>query len=234
MTRFSFHKPELNLLDITIEDVLNLFHEEDQTNNNPIVCEIEKIYHLLPEICDVRGGYTIFEDVEVFVNEGEIHIGDKKIISGRRICSYMEDADSIAVFVCSAGERFMELSQQYNRENDYLKAYIIDSFGSLVVEKMADYIQMQLQVEVGRRGLEISNRYSPGYCNWQLWDQKLLFELLSDNPCRISLTDSMLMMPVKSISGIIGIGRDVKKHKYGCSVCKDKNCVYRNVRIKQL
>lgn len=234
MTGFSFHKPELNLLDIRVGDVLNLFQEEDQTNNNPIVCEVEEIYCLLPEICDVRGGYTIFENVEVFANEGEINFGEKKITSGRRICSYMKGADNIAVFICSAGERFMELSQQYNRENDYLKAYIIDSFGSLVVEKMADYIQMQLQVEVGRRGLEISNRYSPGYCNWQLWDQKLLFELLSDNPCRISLTDSMLMMPVKSISGIIGIGRDVKKHKYGCSVCKDKNCVYRNVRIKQL
>jgi len=115
MTGFHFHKPELNLLDIGIEDVLNLFHEEDQTNNNPIFCEAEEIYCLLPEICDIRGGYTIFENVEVSVNEGEIHFRDKKITPGRKICSYMKDADNIAVFICSAGERFMELSRQYNR-----------------------------------------------------------------------------------------------------------------------
>lgn len=123
----------------------------------------------------------------------------------------MKDAESIALLICTAGERFMELSRQYNLEYDYLIAYIIDSFGSLVVEKMADYLQMQLQLEVGRRGLKITNRYSPGYCNWQLTDQKQLFELLSDNPCHILLTESMLMTPIKSISGIIGFAMLFRK-----------------------
>jgi len=36
------------------------------------------------------------------------------------------------------------------------------------------------------------------------------------------------MKPVKSVSGIIGIGRDVKYAPYQCHACEDKNCIYRN------
>jgi hypothetical protein len=113
--------------------------------------------------------------------------------------------------------RFFEL------EPDHL-----DTFGSLVAEKTADYLQTQLQMETTGSGLKITNRYSPGYCNWPVAGQQQLFELLpAGNPCRFSLTESMLMMPVKSVSGIVGIGKNVKRHEYACNVCSDKNCVYR-------
>ena len=139
----------------------------------------------------------------------------------------------MAVFVCTAGEGFSTCSDKYNKEGDYLKGFIVDAFGSLVAERAMDYIQKELEKEAGKCGMLITNRYSPGYCNWQVQDQKQLFSLLPGNPCNISLSESCLMLPIKSVSGIIGIGEKVRKREYSCDICNNITCVYRKVKDKK-
>ncbi|MCK7538940.1 MAG: hypothetical protein MZV63_52410 [Marinilabiliales bacterium] len=47
----------------------------------------------------------------------------------------------------------------------------------------------------------ITNRFSPGYCGWDVAEQHKLFSFFKDNFCGITLTESALMNPVKSVSG---------------------------------
>jgi cobalamin-dependent methionine synthase I len=110
-----------------------------------------------------------------------------------------------------------------------MEAYILDAIGSLTVEKAMDKIQENLIVEMSAGSMKISNRYSPGYCNWHLSGQKSLFGLIDENPTGIQINDSCLMTPRKSISGIIGIGKDLKHHEYGCAVCNNATCIYRRI-----
>jgi hypothetical protein len=79
-------------------------------------------------------------------------------------------------------------------------------------------------------GKKITNRYSPGYCGWDVTEQHKLFQLIPENYCGIKLTPSALMDPVKSISGIIGIGENVKNNPYTCRLCNQNDCVYRGIR----
>ena len=81
-------------------------------------------------------------------------------------------------------------------------------------------------------GLKITNRYSPGYCGWDVSEQKKLFKILPEKFCGIELTDSCLMHPIKSVSGIIGIGKSVKFNEYTCNLCDEADCLYRNLRHK--
>jgi hypothetical protein len=53
---------------------------------------------------------------------------------------------------------------------------------------------------------------------------------MPDNFCGIRLTPSALMDPVKSVSGFIGIGNDVRFNPYTCNLCDMKDCIYRKVR----
>jgi len=141
----------------------------------------------------------------------------------------MKEAEKLALFVCTAGEGFTTRSHEYNKEGNYLKGFIVDTMGSWVVERAMDLIQEKLENVL--RGLEmhITNRYSPGYCNWPVSDQQSLFSLLPELPCNIRLTGSSLMVPIKSVSGIIGIGKKVKKRGYTCDICNNKTCIYRNI-----
>lgn len=144
----------------------------------------------------------------------------------------MEGAEKIAVFICTAGQGFSDYSGKYNKEGEYLKGYIVDTMGSVVVEKSMDFIQSELEKQVQSEGMKITNRYSPGYCNWPVDDQKQLFSLVPAHTCEISLSASCLMVPIKSVSGIIGIGRNVRKSSYSCDICNNLTCIYRKVKNK--
>jgi hypothetical protein len=93
-------------------------------------------------------------------------------------------------------------------------------------------MQQKLKEMTEARGMKITNRYSPGYCGWNVSEQHKLFSLLEDNYCGISLNESALMQPIKSVSGIIGIGEKVRFNKYTCNLCDQQNCLYRNSKYR--
>ncbi len=116
------------------------------------------------------------------------------------------------------------------KDGDLLKGYIIDVVGSEIVESAANLMQDSLQEKMSAVGKGITNRFSPGYCGWDVAEQHKLFSLMPDNFCGISLTPSALMDPIKSVSGFIGIGKNVKRLPYTCSLCNMKDCIYRRVK----
>jgi hypothetical protein len=63
-------------------------------------------------------------------------------------------------------------------------------------------------------------------------DQHKLFSFFPANCCGISLTDSALMHPIKSVSGIIGLGKEVKFREYTCDLCSQVECFHRNHQQK--
>jgi hypothetical protein len=56
-----------------------------------------------------------------------------------------------------------------------------------------------------------------------------LSSLLPGHFCGIELTDSCLMLPTKSMSGIIGIAESVKFNQYTCNLCDARNYLYKNL-----
>jgi hypothetical protein len=113
-------------------------------------------------------------------------------------------------------------------EKDLLKGFVCDVVGSEIVEAAADLMQAELEETMIRSGKKITNRYSPGYCGWDVADQHKIFKLVNSGFCGIRLTESALMDPVKSVSGIIGIGKEVKLNPYTCKMCNMTDCIYRH------
>ncbi|MFH1690236.1 MAG: vitamin B12 dependent-methionine synthase activation domain-containing protein [Candidatus Eisenbacteria bacterium] len=71
-------------------------------------------------------------------------------------------------------------------------------------------------------------RYSPGYCGWNLTGQRALFSALGPEAIGIRLTESCLMKPVKSISGVMVAGppeiHDFEDNYDFCSSCRTHDC----------
>jgi hypothetical protein len=177
-----------------------------------------------------EGGYAVFESISIHRENYTTVIGDVELGTKSIVTRHMDKSALIAVFACTAGAEISKLASEYNRKGHTVHAYIADSLGSITVEHAMDKIQERLKLLMEEQGLKITNRYSPGYCGWELKEQAKLFSLLPENFCGISLSDSMLMKPIKSVSGIIGIGRDVTYDHYTCNYCKDVNCLYRGKR----
>ena len=199
-----------------------------------LVAEIvERTFGELKDSKEIIGGYRLLDCPEVNVKEGIVNGSSGCLHTGRKISGYMQGADQIALFLCTAGKTFTELSHAYQQNSDFLEAFVVESIGSATVENAMDKVQLYLEKEMMNQGKKITNRYSPGYCEWPLSGQRDLFAYIGDHPTGITINESCLMQPIKSVSGIIGIGDEVRKRPYGCDICNSASCAYRNIRRKK-
>lgn len=194
---------------------------------------INNLIGKVPSKCNIQGGYKIFNNVERLENKQHYRVENVNFDIGKIISTQLRKAHSVALFVCTIGSGLESWANKLIKEGDFIAGYIVDAIASETVDLAMDVIQDNLEKDAQTKNEKITNRYSPGYCGWQVSEQHKLFSLLPENFCNITLTDSALMVPIKSVSGIIGIGQDVKKVGYTCQFCDKKDCIYRRKYEKQ-
>ena len=139
----------------------------------------------------------------------------------------LRGSEAYACFVCTAGMEFEDWQQRLKKEDDMVCLFIADALGSVIAEKCADRMEEHLQRSIDKLGWHHTNRFSPGYCGWHVSEQQLLFPLFEGKTCGVRLTDSSLMVPIKSVSGLIGLGKEVRRLDYTCGLCDFKQCYKR-------
>ncbi len=193
------------------------------TPTEDILQIIDDMFAFLQTICTAHCGYKIFRGKRI--DKAVVEINKQTFNTGIIIATAMKEAEQIAVFTATLGNEFDNWYQQIKQEDDILKEFIANSLGSILAEGVVEELIEILAVEAKKNGLKISNNYSPGYCDWSLIEQKKLFSLLPEGISKIELSNSCLMLPIKSVSGIIAVGPNVKKRTYQCDICKMENCV---------
>jgi hypothetical protein len=179
-------------------------------------------------LCTIRGAFCFPGRSEFATNNSHITIDGIEFGIGKTVAKELRDASSVALFVCTAGRGISHSAQELLKGEDPVKGYVLDLLGSMIVEAACDQLQDQIKQIAHSEGLLITNRYSPGYCKWSVGDQHKLFSFFPPNCCGISLTDSSLMHPIKSVSGIIGLGKAVKFREYTCDLCSQVDCFHKN------
>ncbi|MEN8202794.1 MAG: vitamin B12 dependent-methionine synthase activation domain-containing protein [Bacteroidota bacterium] len=153
--------------------------------------------------------------------------------TGKIIKRLLAGSEAYAFLIMTAGPGPELRARQLLEKGEFLEGYITDMLASALVDSMADQVQEHIRRMAAEQGFLITNRYSPGYCSWDVSEQHKLFRLFPENCCNITLTDSSLMSPIKSISALIGIGTSVRYQNYTCEICSMKDCAYRNTRSSQ-
>ncbi len=231
MKNFYSYRCSFNSLEIGINDLIKASGNFDGKPDKLILETVAKVLKLAPESTNIKAAIQISP---IEIKNGKLVANSIELSPGRKITSYLRNAEYGALFIATVGDGLEKMGQNELLHGDLLKGYYLDLLGSLTVEKLMDKFQNEFAAELKNEGLQITNRYSPGYCEWLVSDQQQLFELIKQNRCGVRLNDSALMQPMKSISGIIGIGKQVKFQKHSCDICNNENCVYRFVRSKEL
>lgn len=194
---------------------------------------IDGILKVIPEKLNIRSGYKIV-DVEKISDDKEGIILSKKFFrTDKIVTSQLKKIEKAAIFVSTIGSEMESWIKELNEKGNLALAYIADIMASEAAENTADFLHDHIKQKMSKLSLNVTNRYSPGYCNWSVSEQHKLFSLLPENFCGIKLTDSALMIPIKSISGIIGIGKNAKWKEYLCDKCGVKDCTYRKIKLTE-
>jgi hypothetical protein len=221
--RFGFR--ELGLTNSSIVNILGC-NDDDRDFITDLT---GKLMSEASAVSDIKAEYRIYDNIQFDQGTKSLIVNNHLFNTGSIIYNQVRKSESIAFFMCTAGDAIGKRSRVAMSEKDLLSGYIYDVIGSEIVEAAADLMQSEIESSC-LPGKKITNRYSPGYCGWNVSQQHELFDLFSDNFCGIKLTDSALMDPVKSVSGIIGIGKDVRRMAYTCGICNMNDCIYRRVR----
>lgn len=226
VTEYSLTYDELGLTERHVETGMGYRSMEASTE---IRMMMREVLDGAGEHCEIRGGFKIFDGLSVDTDKTGLILGGRRLSTGPIIVSQIRGAESAALFLCTAGPRLEAWSKRLIAEGDFAKGYMVDTAASEAVEAAIDKIQNHLAETLLSSGNRITNRFSPGYCGWPVSDQQALFSLLPDGFCDVSLTPSSLMVPIKSVSGLIGIGPSVKFNPYPCRTCDMKDCFKRRV-----
>jgi len=158
--------------------------------------------------------------------------GDKVTIEGsitfesKVIARLLERCEKVAIFALTIGSHLEEMVAHLAENGLVLQATVLDAIGSDATEQLAIFVEDKIKRMAHAEGLVTSRRFSPGYCDWEVSQQKMVFQTLNGDSANIRLTRSLLMIPRKSVSGIIGIGqanKDIENYN-PCDTCKKKDC----------
>lgn len=184
----------------------------------------EALEAILP-LLDIRCGFRIYSGSDVSLSSHAVSCRQTQLNTGRIIASRLRHSTSLALFAATIGAGLETESKRLMAHDDMMGGFIFDTIGSAYAEAAAEWLEEHIAAVAATDSAAITNRYSPGYCDWSVAEQYALFSLLPPRVCGISLTPSALMLPVKSVSGIIGIGSHVKHEEYQCSVCDMNDCI---------
>lgn len=173
-----------------------------------------------------RGTYRILR-VET-LETGRMILADGSEYRGA-IGQFLKHVQFVAPFVVSIGSGLERLARCWLRDGKLLGGTIVDALASELVEDAADQLQQRVRDWAQANGKEITPRYSPGYCGLSLKTQQTLFKQVDARGVNVRLTDSQLMLPLKSVSGLIGIGPAdlVSPEGYPCTRCDHPDCMMR-------
>lgn len=106
---------------------------------------------------------------------------------------------------------------------------VLQACAAVYTEEQADRAQEDLEEYAKEKGLFLRPRYSPGYGDLPLSSQRFLFDALQvSKKIGVTLTDTFLMLPMKSITGVVGLSKDPSLCHVGkCMSCSAKNCPFR-------
>jgi hypothetical protein len=224
----------LNFSELSIKkaDIEILIGYAPGESPEPICSLIDEVLVEAQFCTNISGGFAIQPLHELLPEKHGLMINKQVFEVQKVVYNRLKKASEIAIFVCTAGSGLGDWSKQLMKDGDLLKGYIVDTAGTVIVEAAMDKIQLELQNSMLAQDKRITNRYSPGYCGWDVNEQHKLFSFFTQGFCGVTLTESALMHPVKSVSGFIGIGQEVRYNQYTCKVCDNKNCIYKS-RSKQ-
>lgn len=146
----------------------------------------------------------------------------------RNLARNLKGCDRLLVFAATVGIGADQLIQRYERFR-ISRAVTLQAMAAAMIEEYCDCLNREWKESYRKQGLYLRPRFSPGYGDFPLECQKALTGgLETAKRIGLTLTDSLIMMPSKSVTAVIGIsplpGNCVTA---GCEACDKTDCEYR-------
>jgi hypothetical protein len=168
------------------------------------------------QLAEPAGIYLI--DIIVEHSADEVKLGCGIVIRSKPVSRLMRFCTKAVIFTVTVGPA-AEAEAAQIMDDKPAEAVILDSAAGEAAEGAVEYLHKTIQMHSHRANLHLTPRFSPGYADWPLEAQRDIFACLRPERIGITLTETCMMIPRKSVSGIIGLG-PLPGIRTGASPCK--------------
>jgi len=165
--------------------------------------------------------YLLTQENGSVVPKPMTHLRDSFLSENQLVRHMLKKCSSVFVFVATVGERLETAARRLADEENLIGSYVMDAIGSTAVEQVVDHVRKVVATLAGAQGLCTSKSLSPGHRDWDLGQQRTLFQLADSGQVGVYLTPLGVMAPRQSMSGIMDLGPIKSKvASYDpCAVC---------------
>lgn len=130
--------------------------------------------------------------------------GDRVRTASRSLHDRLAGCSTAVLFAATVGEALEAWGREILEAGQMTRSLLVDAYASSAAIALGTEIERVVGERFAGRGLAPGKRYAPGYGDWSLEDQTPLCALLGVQRIGITVTPEHLMIPSKSISGVIG------------------------------
>lgn len=186
---------------------------------------IEDSFRELEKIANAKFIYRIFKIN--FQNMDELTIGKMKV-SSKNLYKNLNGCQKAVLFAATLGTGVDMLMKKYS-VTDMSRAVVMQACAAALLEEYCDCCQNAIAGQLAEENLYLRPRFSPGYGDFQIVHQEDILRMLdTSKTIGLTMTDSFMLVPVKSVTAIIGASRTKEPcHIKGCEECSKTDCIYR-------
>ncbi len=146
------------------------------------------------------------------------------------IMNLLKGASYLVFGVATIGSSLENKVFELFSQGEYPRAVTLDAVGTAAVESLSRDIRNLVCQEANEQYLKTTRYFSPGYGDWDISQQKNIFQIIPADKIGVRLTESYMMVPKKSLSWATGAGENIitpSKKDDSCQICQAINCQYR-------
>ncbi len=163
-------------------------------------------------VCEPRGSWIML-DIEG-KSESSVTLEGGFTIESKSIAKLLSRSGAVVLMGVTAGAGIIELAQNAVKSGDGSSAIIYDAVGSETAEAAIDWLNRFIATELRRKGKVLTPmRFSAGYGDFMLENQRFFYELLDLKRFGVSLTESCIFIPEKTVTAIAGVEISAGEYK---------------------
>jgi len=166
--------------------------------------EVERLIKKAENTLSLTGAYRIMDIVAI--TPPRVILEDGTILSGIKLAELMKDCNQALIMLATGGSGIMELINKLQEEGRMSEAVIIDAAASEITDSVLDMVMLHVSQLLRSKGRVLTkSRFSPGYGDFDIIQQKELYRLMDGEAFGITMNEACLLLPEKSVLAIAGI-----------------------------
>jgi hypothetical protein len=127
-------------------------------------------------------------------------------LPSKHLAALLGDCQQVLFMGAGAGKKIVESIKQNTRTADLSRGVVFDAVASEVVDSALDWMMSYFNQELRRQNRCLTRRrFSAGYGDFLLKNQKVIYNILELEKLGISLTEEYMLVPEKSVTALAGI-----------------------------